>query len=220
MASTQPVRQPASHPDIPSGRTVIILLAVTAAATAAVITGVILMGVAAGMDPPLLPPATQDHRPVVAHPDRYLELYLHAKRLGDQEEASYPAAVRVKDIKRGSMDRMLGDAAARRGWFRHRENMLVLPASDLPELERAAADLAGWLIQDAARGGEPRPPREGALVNARLEITETGGQREWMLIGSVMTGVFGGAVCFVLLVLSATETRDYLRRRARPQGRV
>ena len=44
MASTQPVRQPASHPDIPSGRTVIILLAVTAAATAAVITGVILMG--------------------------------------------------------------------------------------------------------------------------------------------------------------------------------
>ena len=213
-ASSTAGQQMAQDPNIPGGRTIIVLLGFTAAITAGVLAGMIIMALASRMDPPLLPPAPPDHQGLTPHPEGYMDLFLHAERHGERADASYTATVTRRDRISGNLKRMLHDAAARRGWLPHRETMLVLPAADLPELERASADLTAWLIRDHEEGGEPIPAQSSGLANASLKVETTGDHRTWLVVGTVLLGIVGGGLALILLSLSVTETKDYLRKRA------
>ena len=198
--------------------TVLFLAVLTMVLTASVVTGTVLLGMAGKALPEQLPGPAEDYRPVTPEEYGYLQLTLESRRLGTAAEATYPAQARARDIRSGNLGRMLEDAAVRRGWRLHLGNMLLLPAQDLPELERAAADLSAWLLADAAGGGEPRPPSDLDLVNVRLEIERQGAQRTWIVVGAIFLGTLGGLLCAGLLYVTVEEANSNVRARARTRG--
>ena len=198
-------------------KTLAIALAVCICITIAAIWGVLQAYQNLATDPTLPPPGI----PATPAPEHLALVLETASASADNPPLRQEVRIRSADNRR--LRENLTVIAQGKGWFAHnstsRTIQLVLPVSDLHQMEALAADPTRWVRNHHTTRRNPRGPASTDLVNIQLDITSYHGNlMPWapIMVAAIVSALFFTALTAFMGIYLVAEMNLH-RRRARPR---
>ena len=199
-------------------KTLAMALAVCICITIAATGGVLQAYQNLATDPTLPPPGI----PATPAPE-HLALVLETAS-ASADNPPLRRQVRIRSADNHRLRENLTVIAQGKGWFAHNSTwwtiQLVLPVSDLHEMEDLAANPTGWVRNHHTTRGNPRGPANTDLVNIQLDITSYHGNlMPWapILVAAMVSAIFFTALTMVMGIYLVAEMNLHRPHRAGPR---